>query len=288
MTLLKRSLRKALLVRTPENPDRSAPTVSDNTTVYFMVKCRPGTSAETFVRQMLSSVASRVHNKRKVLNYSSFRQYHNTKPGGLDALPLILTRTHRVVRSLCLLSDIAPPPVFSMNLTPYYDALIEFEFEDSPTDDQFAALELVGEIVESICGEVVTCECDKRYTIIGHPAPTRKPDSVFLTVITKTPWNRTMRQAQKYWIEQHAPIVVDNNEYLNLRGYQQVHTTTREESRLANEYSGVAFIEFGSISEFWRNNLTYDAMRINNTLALDEINLTIGSHINMFRCFDLS
>ncbi|MBC7298570.1 MAG: hypothetical protein H5T82_06720 [Demequina sp.] len=284
--LITRPLRRALFLR--EEPGLAPPEVVEHagTSVYFLLARPDGASASTFRRRFLSEIANRVDQFRHALGAREANLYHNVSARGLEVLPMTLTRTHLATRLISGLHAQQSPPAFDLHLIPKFDALIEFHFDTALDDGSRAALAEFASTLATVTGTVESFECDRRYTVVESTSHSNT--KVFLSVVTRTPWNRSLADAQDYWINEHAPLVVDNFGHLNATGYEQVHTTQQRESTFDNGYAGIAFIEFPALGAYLAQLARLDTKRFNNTLVLDELNLTVNSHINLLRRHTLS
>lgn len=269
---MREQLRDALFLQdTPIPPERPIESVPGST-AFLLLKGRPGKLAFwTAVLRELRDVD---------LGGPAIRVYRNITR--LGAAPFTVFRTRPALRFLGSLWDRPTPPYFDAHVMPHFDGMIELIFPDVVDHSVLALVERL----RLVCEEVVTWECDRRYVII--PSPSTTADSVFLTVIPRTPWNRTRKDAQHYWIEKHAPLVFDNADHTRMCGYEQVHTTLATDSPFDNTYEGVAYIEFRCLRDFLLQSLRPDTLRFNNTLVVDEMNLTVNSEISLFRRYEIS
>lgn len=284
MSIVQRALRDILFLRNAPNPHRAAPTPILGTTVYLLLKRHPDLSVTKFKSGLHTHLSHRLRAHGADLGYPTVNQYHNLTAHGLEVIPYTLGRSYPALWMISNLWNLCPPPKFRASITPHYDAMIELQY-DAPIDSGCeSALLKFADSLKGICAEVSTCECDRTYALIDDPST--DGDSVFLTVITRTPWNRTRAEAQRYWIGEHAPLLLDNADHTNLSGYKQAHTTLRDDSPFDNEYSGVATIEFARVQDYFLHTLSTNALRFNNTLILDEMNLTMNSGVNFFRRHD--
>lgn len=285
-TLLTRPLRRALFLR--DEPDTKRPETVEHagTSVYFLLARPDGVSASSFRQKLLSETANRVDQLRPALGQPQASLYHNVTSRGLEVLPMTLTRTHLATRLISGLHDQEAPPSFNLHVTPKFDALLELHVDSALDKKKRSLLADLASTLEAVAGTVESFECDRRYTVVESTSDSNA--KVFLSVVTRTPWNRSMAAAQDYWINEHASLVVDNLSHLNATGYQQVHTTQAGESTFDNEYAGIAFIEFPSLGSYLAQLARMDTTRFNNTLVLDELNLTVNSHINVLRRHTLS
>ncbi len=264
-------VREALFLRDHPDPPSRSFAAEPGTTVHLLLRGRPANVA--FWKAVLAEI------RRDDLGGPRVRVYRNATR--LGVVPYVLPRTRPGLRLLGNLWDVPAPPYFDAHVIPHFDGMIELCYQKSADP---AALDLADR-VRTVCAELSTFECDRRYTIVPSSGTTQR--SVFLTVLSRTPWNRTRAEAQRYWIGKHAPLVFDNADHTNMCGYEQVHTTLGGSS-FDNAYEGVAYIEFRRLADFLSQSVRLDTLRFNNTLIVDEMNMTINSEIHLFRRYDLS
>jgi len=259
----------------PVSPQRIA-----GTTVFFLLRRERAIKQNQFTQILVQNVLPSWR-RQAAFAQTSIALFHLATKSGLEVLPFAAVRSYGALKLTGMLGGMPTPPKFTTNLTPRYDAFVEVKFDHVPTQEQIDALHWAHETLKSLCEEVSTCECDRRYNVLGSPPS--QGESVYLTVITRTPWNRTREEAQRYWINEHAQLVSDNVERTGMCGYQQVHTTLDPTSTFQNSFGGLATIEFPRLSTYLSQTARPISMRFNNTLVLDEMNLTIQSEIGIYR-----
>ncbi|MFC0167684.1 hypothetical protein ACFFKC_06285 [Pseudoduganella danionis] len=257
-----------------------SPQLIAGTTVYFLLRRERAIKRKQFMQVLLQNVLPNWR-RQAALTQTSVALFHLATKGGLEVLPFAAVRSHGALKLPAMLGGMPTPPKFTSNLTPRYDAFVEVKFDHAPTREQIDALHWAHETLKSLCEEVSTCECDRRYNVLGSPPS--MGESVYLTVITRTPWNKTREEAQRYWIHEHAQLVSDNVKRTGMCGYQQVHTTLNPTSTFQNSFGGLATIEFPRLSTYLLQTAKPSSLRFNNTLVLDEMNLTIQSEIGIYR-----
>ncbi|MBC9250934.1 hypothetical protein A9179_11655 [Pseudomonas alcaligenes] len=267
-------------------PRNKAQTVSispkqlKGTTVYFLLRKERAIKPKQFTETLLKNVLPSWR-RQEAFAQMNLALFHLATGGGSEVSPFVATRTYSALKLTSMIGGMPTPPKFTSNMTPRYDAFVEVKLDDTPTATQVEALHWAHETLKSLCEEVSTCECDRRYNVLGSPpAPS---DSVYLTVMTRTPWNKTRAEAQRYWINEHAQLVSSNVKRTNMCGYQQVHTTLNPSSSFQNEFGGIATIEFSRLKDYLAQLARPASLHFNNTLVLDEMNLTIQSEVGVYR-----
>jgi hypothetical protein len=259
----------------PVSPQRIA-----GTTVYFLLRRERAIKQKQFKQTLLQNVLPSLL-KQAAFAQTSVALFHLATKSGLEVLPFAGVRSYGALKLTAMFGGMPTPPKFTSNLTPRYDAFVEVMFDHVLTQEQIDALHWVHDTLKSLCEEVSTCECDRRYHVLGSTPS--GGESVYLTVITRTPWNKTREEAQRYWIQEHAQLVNDNVKQTGMCGYQQVHTTLDPTSTFQNSFGGLATIEFPRLSTYLLQPARLNSLRFNNTLVLDEMNLTIQSEIGIYR-----
>jgi hypothetical protein len=266
--------------RSKVSPGPVSPQQIAGTSVYFLLRRARAIKRKQFTQTLLQNVLPSWR-RQAALAPTSIALFHLATKSGFEVLPFAAVRSHGVLKLTGMLGGMPTPPKFTANLTPRYDAFVEVKFDHVPAREQIDALHWAHDTLKSLCEEVSTCECDRRYNVLGSPSSTG--DSVYLTLITRTPWNKTREEAQRYWIHEHAQLVNDNVKRTGMCGYQQVHTTLDPTSTFQNSFGGLATIEFPSLSTYLLQTARPTSLRFNNTLVLDEMNLTIQSEIGIYR-----
>ncbi|MEU6564869.1 hypothetical protein [Nocardia nova] len=261
------------------DPHRPAPRQIDGVTVYFRLQLQPHRTAAE-VRRALAALLAPESTSRTALGATQVYLYSDATHHGLELAPFILGRTHLALTLLSKIAGKPVPPKFTTRIAPAPAALLEIQFDAPPTSPQREALDQIKAALTPLANHLSSIECDRRYIVVD--SRTSRTRAAFLTVLTRVPWNRTLDQAQRYWINEHAALVHDNLSRTNMVGYIQVHTTTDPRSTYDNEFGGVATIEFDTIADYRRQGTRPASMGFNNTLALDEMNLTIDSEIYLF------
>ena len=72
-----------------------------------------------------------------------------------------------------------------------------------------------------------------------------------------------------------------------MKRYRISHSTLDKNSPYENRYGGIAFVEFNSLPAFMRNMLNPNAVRLNNSIVLDEMNLSADSRIMLMKEYAL-
>ncbi|MEU1209098.1 hypothetical protein [Nocardia sp. NPDC005825] len=258
------------------DPHRPTPLQIDGVTVYFRLQLQPHrTSAD--VRRALAPLLAPESTSLAALEATQVYLYSDATHRGLELAPFILGRTHTALTLLSKAAGKPVPPKFTTHVAPAPAAMLEIQFDAPLTSPQDEALDKIKAAIAPLANHLSSVECDRRYIVVDSRAS--GPRAAFLTVLTRVPWNRTLDQAQHYWINEHAALVHDNLSRTNMVGYIQVHTTADPRSTYDNHFAGVATIEFDTINDYRRQGLRPASMGFNNTLALDEINLTVDSEI---------
>lgn len=276
-------LRKVLFPASSPDRERPKPDLIPGNTVFFRVRLARNTSAEA-VSAALNDVLTL--NVRTALKATQIYLYSDATHRGIEVVPFNLLRTHRAVSFVTKTAGTPVPPAFTAPIFSPSSTLIEFQFDGVLAAPQRAALAKVEKALTPLSRDVSSIHCDNRYEILDSRI-TRK-DAVFLTVMTRVPWNRSAAEAQAYWKEDHAALVYDNRTRTNMVGYVQVHTTQDAKSAFDNDFNGVATIEYDSITGYLHQLLRPTSLMFNNTLVLDEVNLTVNSEVYLFKRSDLS
>lgn len=261
------------------DPHRPKPREIDGVTVYFRLRLERRRTADD-VRQALAPLLAPGSAALAALDPTEVYLYGDATHHGLELAPFIVGRTHTALALFARIAGKPVPPRFSTQIAPSPSALVEIQFATPLTSTQHESLDQIEAALAPLASDLSSIECDRRYVIVDNPAT--RGTAVFLTVITRVPWNRTPEEAQRYWINEHASLVHDNLSRTNMVGYVQVHTTTQMHSAHDNEFAGVATIEFDTIGDYVRQGLQPASVSFNNTLALDEINLTVDSEVYLF------
>lgn len=288
MSIAKELMKRVLFTRLPENPNRVKPVESRNTTIFIMLKRQSNLPQSEFFHQLLTTVASQISNTQKKLGYVSFRQFHDVSMGGVLMAPFIFARSSAVSHFLCTISGVTPAAPFSVNYKPHFDALLELQFDTKLSSQQIEILKHISDSLHAIASSVVLNESDRRFTVYENGRSDIK-NPVHITVLTRCPSGKTRQQAQDYWINQHAKLVVDNVSLISMIGYDQVHTVREPSLNFENPYEGVAFITYKDIKHFLSNYTAgMETLRFNNTLVVDEIQLTVNSDVLLLREYQIN
>lgn len=275
-----RSLLTRLLFPTnAPDPNRPSPRRIDGVTVFLRLQLQPHRTA-TDVRHVLAPLLAPESTALAALEASQVYLYSDATHRGLELAPFILGRTHGALALISKIAGRPTPPRFSTRIAPSPAAMLEIQFDAPLTDAQRDAINQIRTVLAPLASNLSIAECDRRYVVVDSLAS--RSAAVFLTVLTRVPWNRTLDQAQHYWINDHAALVHDNLSRTGIVGYIQAHTTTDPNSTFDNEFGGVATIEFDGFADYQRQGLRPASMGFNNTLCLDEMNLTVDSDIYLF------
>ncbi|MDF0531370.1 hypothetical protein P0W64_17475 [Tsukamurella sp. 8F] len=272
-------LTRLLFPANAPDPNRPTPRQIDGVTVFLRLQLQPHRTA-TDVRHVVAPLLAPDSTSLATLGASQVYLYSDATHRGLELAPFILGRTHTALTVISKIAGRPTPPKFSTHVAPAPAAMLEIQFDAPLTDAQHAAVDEIRAALAPLASNLSSDECDRRYIVVDSRAS--RPAAVFLTVLTRVPWNRTLDQAQHYWINNHAALVHDNLSRTNIVGYIQAHTTTDPNSKYDNEFGGVAPIEFDSFADYQRQGRRPASMGFNNTLCLDEMNLTIDSEIYLF------
>jgi hypothetical protein len=254
----------------------------DATTVYFMVK-RPSFSGRgRFRKKLLSGFVEYVRSVRPALNYTAVKQHHLVTGGALAALSYIATRKHASVSLLSRLRGLIAPEPYHISLFPFYDAVIEVQFAGRLTNEQITTINDLARYLAGMCKSFSVMESSVRYQAFDDKSPAKK-NPFHLVFISQEPSHIAREQAQKHWINEHAAFVVNNVKYTKMRRYRISHATLDKKSPFENRYGGIAFVEFKSLPAFMRNMLNPNAVRLNNSIVLDEANLSAESRIMLMK-----
>lgn len=275
----RRLLTRLLFHADAPNPHRPTPHQIDGVTVYFRLQLQPHRAAAD-VHRALALLLAPESTALATLGASQVYLYSDATHRGLELAPFILGRTHTALTLFSKVAGKPVPPKFTTDIAPAPAALLEIQFDAPLSRAQHDALDQIKAALAPLASSLSSVECDRRYIVVDSRASRTK--AVFLTVLTRVPWNRTLDHAQHYWINEHAALVHDNLSRTNMAGYIQVHTTTDPHSTYDNQFAGVATIEFDTINDYRRQGQRPAAMGFNNTLCLDEMNLTIDSEIYLF------
>lgn len=278
-TSTQRVVRKLLFPATSPNPERPAPRAVDGVTVFLRLRLRDGVSVDK-VNQAVESLLAAASQRRADLNASAAYLYSDATHGGVELVPFVLTRTHRALALISTVAGVPTPPKFESTLKVAPTVLLEFQFAAPLEFSQREVVYEIQEAVKALAADISINECDRRYVVLDSRAS--RQDAVFLTVATRKPWNRTLDDAQRYWINEHAALVYDNRNRTNMSGYVQVHTTQDPASPFDNRFSGVATIEFDQLRDYVLQGFRPTSMAFNSTLVFDEMNLTVDSELYLF------
>lgn len=280
MTIPGRSLLTRLLFHADApDPQRPTPRQIDGVTVYFRLRLQPHRTAAD-VHRAIAPLLAPESTALAALGASQVYLYSDATHRGLELAPFILGRTHTALALFSAVAGKPVPPSFTTAIAPAPAALLEIQLDAPLTSAQHGALDQIKAALAPLASDLGSVECDRRYIVVDSRAS--RAQAVFLTVLTRVPWNRTLDQAQHYWINEHAALVHDNLSRTGMVGYIQVHTTTNPHSTYDNQFGGVATIEFDTIDDYLRQGLRPASIGFNNTLCLDEMNLTVDSEIYLF------
>ncbi|MET7611015.1 hypothetical protein [Streptomyces seoulensis] len=275
----RRALTRLLFPAATPDPHRPKPRELDGGTVYFRLQLQPDRTAVD-VRQALGPLLAAESTVRTALSATEVYLYSDATHHGREVAPFILGRTHTMLTLFSKIAGTPVPPKFDTQIAPDPAAMVEIQFATAPDGTQREALDQIEAALAPLASDLSSIECDRRYVVLDSRVSRTR--AVFLTVLTRVPWNRTVEEAQRYWINEHAALVQDNLSRTNMVGYIQVHTTA-EPSSYDNRFAGVATIEYDALSDYRRQGFRPTSMAFNNTLVLDEINLTVDSEIYLFR-----
>lgn len=271
-----------LFVEEPHHPGIPEIQRFDAATVYIMVKWRSFSGTGKFKRALLSGFAGKVKSVRDTLDYTKFKQHHLVKGGALAALSYIATRKHLSVSFLSRIRGLTPPEPYHISLFPYYDAVIEIQFAGQLSNAQRTTIYELAHGLANISKRVSVLECNVRYQAFDDKSPEKK-NPFHLVFISQEPSHIAREQSQKHWINKHAAFVVNNVKYTKMRRYRISHATLDKKSPFENRYGGIAFVEFKSLPAFMSNMLNPNAVRLNNSIVLDEANLSAESRIMLMK-----
>jgi len=257
----------------PRNPEIKR---FDAASVFIMVKRRSFSGRGRFKRVLLSDFAEIVKLAGDTLGYTKFKQHHLVKGGAFAALLYIATRTHFIVSLLSRIRGLTPPEPYRISLFPYYDAVIEFQFTGPLKKDQIKTIRDLAHGLADISKRVSVVESNVRYQVFDDNSPAKK-NPFHLVFISQEPSTLARDQAQKHWINDHAAFVVNHVKYTKMKRYRISHATLDKNSPYENRYGGIAFCEFNGLPAFMRNMLNPNAVRLNNSIVLDEVNLSADS-----------
>lgn len=272
-------LKRLLFPANSPAPERRAPHPINGTTVFFRIRLRENVRPVQ-IKNTLNVAIPAGSKSLTALAATQVYLYTDATHRGFEIAPFIIARTHRALTLVSRLGRRPEPPMFNTDVRPQNTALLEFQFPGSLNDKQRTILRSIEESLAEWATDISINECDTRYTVVDSTVTRR--DAVFLTVVTRVPWNQTLESAQRYWINEHASLVSDNLNRTNMVGYIQVHTARDSSSPFRNEFGGVATIEFDGIGDYLQQIVSPTSLAFNNTLVLDEMNLTIGSEIYLF------
>lgn len=258
----------------------------DAASVYMMVKRRPFPGAGRFKRALLSGFTGKVKTVRSTLDYKTFKQHHLVKGGAFVALSYIATRKHLSASLLSRIRGLTPPEPYHISLFPYYDAVIEFQFTGQLLKNQVEAIKDLARGLGDITESVSVVESNVRYQAFDDKSPV-KNNPFHLVFMSQEPSNISREQAQQYWINKHAAFVVNHVKYTQMTRYRISHATLDKKSAFENRYGGIAFVEFKSLPAFMRNMLNPNAVRLNNSIVLDEMNISSDSRIMLMKEYEL-
>lgn len=281
---VRRLLSRLLFHANAPDAHRPTPRQIDGVTVYFRLRLQPHRTADD-VRHTLAPLLAPEPTALTTLGASQIYLYSDATHRGLELAPFILARTHTALTLFSKIAGKPLPPKFTTHIAPAPAALVEIQFDAPLTSPQHEALDQIETALAPLACNLSSIECDRRHIVVDNHAS--RATAAFLTVVTRVPWNRTLDQAQHYWINEHAALVHDNLARTNMAGYIQVHTTTDPRSTYDNHFAGVATIEFDTINDYRRQGQRPAAIGFNNTLALDEMNLTVDSEIYLFHRISL-
>lgn len=288
MGAVKKILKDVLFMRLPDDPDRQMPVESKNTTLFIMLKRKRGLSKESFFNTLMTSVAAKVTGLHEELKYASFKQYHEMSLNGVLSAGFIMCRSYPISRMMCNISGADfPAPIYSTGYTPYFDCLIEFQFPSKLTSKQVKAIKKLSDDLFVISERISYCESDRRF-VVYEDKSMKASNPFFLTVVTKRPHTKTRREAQDYWINEHARLVVSNVKYTRMQNYYQIHTVDSADAHFEDPFDGVAHIGFPNVLHFLLTNVIPNSLRFNNTLVVDELQLTVNSHILLLKEYDFT
>lgn len=258
----------------------------DTASVYIMVKRRPFSGAGGFKRALLSGFTGKVKAVRSTLDFTTFKQHHLVKGGAFVALSYIATRKHLSVSLLSRIRGLTPPGPYHISLFPYYNAVIEFQFAGQLSNEQRTMINDLAHYLAGMCKRVSVMESSVRYQAFDDKSPAKK-NPFHLVFISQEPSNLAREQAQKHWINEHAAFVVNHVKYTKMIRYRISHSTLDKNSPYENRYGGIAFCEFKGLPAFMLNMLNPNAVRLNNSIVLDEMNLSADSRIMLMQEYDL-
>lgn len=258
----------------------------DAASVYIMVKRRSFSGTGRFKRALMSGFTGKVKAVNDALNYKAFKQHHLVTGGASVALSYIATRKHSSVSLLSRIRGLTPPEPYHISLFPFYDAVLEFQFAGQLSNEQRTTINDLAHYLANISKRVSVVESNVRYQAFDDKSPAKK-NPFHLVFISQEPSNLAREQAQKHWINEHASFVVNNVKYTKMKRYRISHATLDKKSQFENRYGGIAFVEFKSLPAFMRNMLNPNTVRLNNSIVLDEMNLSADSRIMLMEEYDL-
>ncbi len=258
----------------------------DATSVYIMVKRPSFSGRERFKKKLLSGFVEQVRSVGSALNYTAFKQHHLVRSGAFAAISYIATRKHLNVSLLSRIRGLTPPKPYHVSLFPYYDAVIEFQFADRLSNKQITTIKDLARYLAGKCKRVSVMESNVRYQAFDDKSPANK-NPFHMVFISQEPSHIAREKAQKHWISDHAAFVVNHVKYTKMIRYRISHATLDKKSAFENRYGGIAFVEFKGLPAFMRNMLNPNAVRLNNSIVLDEMNLSAESRIMLMKEYDL-
>ncbi len=258
----------------------------DAASVYIMVKHRPFSGIGRLKRALLTDFSEKVKSVSDTLNYTAFKQHHLVKGGAFAALSYIATRKHVSVSMLSRLRGLTPPKPYHISLFPYYDAVIEFQFAGQLSNEQITTIKDLAHSLAGMCKRVSVMESSVRYQAFDDKSPAKK-NPFHMVFISQEPSHIEREQAQKHWANAHAAFVVNNVRFTRMKRYRISHATLDKKSLFENRYGGIAFCEFKGLPAFMLNMLNPNAVRLNNSIVLDEVNLSADSRIMLMKEYDL-
>ena len=258
----------------------------DATSVYIMVKRRPFSGIGRFKQALLSGFTGKVKAVRDSLDYIKFKQHHLVRGGAFVAISYIATRKHLYVSLLSRIRGLKPPAPYHISLLPYYDAIIEFQFAGQLSKRQVETIKNLADGLVDISTRISIVESSVRYQAFDDKSPAKK-NPFHMVFISQEPPHIEREQAQKHWANAHVAFVVNNVKYTRMKRYRISHSTLDRNSPYENRYGGIAFCEFGGLPAFMLNMLNPNAIRLNNSIVLDEMNLSAASRIMLMKEYDL-
>ncbi|MFZ5563544.1 MAG: hypothetical protein ACOZBW_05780 [Thermodesulfobacteriota bacterium] len=258
----------------------------DAASVYIMVKRRPFSGAGRFKRALLSGFTGKVNAVSDTLDHTAFKQHHLVRGGAFAALSYMATRKHVSVSLLSRIRGLTPPAPYHISLFPYYDAVMEFQFAGQLSNEQKTTINDLAYYLANISKRVSVVESNVRYQAFDDKSPAKK-NPFHLVFISQEPSSLAREQAQKHWINEHAAFVVNHVKYTKMIRYRISHSTIDKNSPYENRYGGIAFCEFKGLPAFMLNMLNPNAVRLNNSIVLDEMNLSAASRIMLMEEYDL-